>query len=328
MVHQMREKDEIMKVMSIPRIIWIALLLFVVAPGGVLAAFTSEKVLEDEERAVFFVSYQRGKATRGGLLDTEKKARRKLEKRSEELCAERGYSYMKFPSLAEIALDEELRAIWDVAVGDQEKNSTATSGNMWSGTVTAHKSRDLLLLSRKPHSGWLRCGYGPPSPSPAASAGSSPAPPRPSTPTTSVGESPTSEPADAPSNSSGTTSPSPQVGSSLPQLTVKTSAQKIRDDIWLISASAEVREGQRVDADALFKTALAEVCEKTRQTSYRRLGPVDIAQDEAVRAVWAVLGAAYGQPVEKELGAGNVEVTSHEIVEFGDSKEAEPCLRD
>lgn len=284
------------------RIAEAAAILLLISPGAALAAFTFEKVLEDEEHAVFFVSYQRGKATRGGLLDTEKNARRKLEKRSEELCAEQGYSYLKFPSLAEIALDQELRAIWEVAVGDQEKNSTATSGNVWSGTVTAHKSRDLLLLSRKPKSGWQRCGSGPASaPSPTSATPSSP-------PSLAV-----------------KASSDPKEASLAVPLTVKTNTQRIREDVWLISASVEILDGQRVPADRVFETAVAEVCRKMSQSSYRRLSPVDIAQDDAVRAVWSVLGAAYGQPVEKEIAPGTVEATLHEIVEFGDSNVGEPC---
>ncbi len=121
------------------------------------AAFNAELVDEEEGQAIYFVSYQRGKMLRGGLADTEKKAREKLERKSHEFCLEQGYTYLRFPTLGEIARDEELSAVWKLAAGGEEKNSSETSGNRWSGTATAHKSRDLLLLVKEEKEGYIKC---------------------------------------------------------------------------------------------------------------------------------------------------------------------------
>ena len=129
------------------------LVFFVLTATIASAAFLAEKVDED----IYFVSYERGKMTRGGLLDTSKKARRKLEGRSHEFCLEEGYKYLKFPTLGEIARDEILRTVWSLAAGDESKDSSSMSGDVWSGTTTTHKSRDLLLLSHEEQEGFVMC---------------------------------------------------------------------------------------------------------------------------------------------------------------------------
>ncbi|MGB5162651.1 MAG: hypothetical protein WBP10_05860 [Thermoanaerobaculia bacterium] len=117
------------------------------------AAFLSEEV----DEGIYFVSYERGKMTRGGVLDTSKKARRKLENRSHEFCLEEGFKYLKFPTIGEISRDENLRMIWSIAAGDDSKDSSSMSGDLWSGTTSTHKSRDLLLLAHEEQDGFEKC---------------------------------------------------------------------------------------------------------------------------------------------------------------------------
>ncbi len=129
------------------------LALFALLAVPVLAAFLAEKI----DEGIYFVSYERGKLTSGGMLDTAKKARKKITKRSHKFCLEEGYKYLKFPTLGEIVKDEELRAVWQIAAGDEELDSSETSGNVWQGTVRTHKARRLLLLSKEPQEGYEKC---------------------------------------------------------------------------------------------------------------------------------------------------------------------------
>jgi len=117
------------------------------------AAYLAEKV----DEGVYFVSYERGKITRGGILDTSNKARKKLVNRSHQFCLDEGYNYLKFPTVGEISRDENLRMIWRIAVGDESKDTSSLSGNIWAGTTSTHKSRDLLLLSPEEQEGFEKC---------------------------------------------------------------------------------------------------------------------------------------------------------------------------
>ena len=94
---------------------------------------------------------------RNGILDTSNKARKKLVNRSHQFCLDEGYDYLKFPTVGEISRDENLRMIWRIAVGDESKDTSSLSGNIWAGTTSTHKSRDLLLLSPEEQEGFEKC---------------------------------------------------------------------------------------------------------------------------------------------------------------------------
>lgn len=126
-------------------------LVCLVAPA--YAGFIAERIEED----VYFVSYERGRWTSGTVLDTVKKAQRKLEKGSHRLCLERGFSFMRILTTAEIAKDDELRAAWELWVGDEPADMFQISGGDESLVSKAHKSRRVLVLSREMQDGFSEC---------------------------------------------------------------------------------------------------------------------------------------------------------------------------
>ncbi len=135
---------------------WItAVLLWTTLGGAVPAAagFLAEKV--DDE--VYFVSYQRGQVLRGNVLfDREKKVQKRLVNKSHQFCLEEGYSYLKFPTLGEIAADDRLSRIWELGAGDESMNTSQVAGGELS-LSHVHKSRRLLLLSGTPGQGFEAC---------------------------------------------------------------------------------------------------------------------------------------------------------------------------
>jgi len=126
-------------------------LVCLVAPA--LAGFNAEK-LEDD---VYFVSYERGRWTSGSVLDTAKKAQRKLEKASHRLCLEQGFTFMRILTTAEIAENDKLRIAWELWVGDEPADSFQVSGGDDSLVSKTHKSRRVLVLSREMTEGFRAC---------------------------------------------------------------------------------------------------------------------------------------------------------------------------
>ena len=138
------------------------------------AGFLAEKV----DEGVYFVSYQRAQILRGSLIwDTEKKVQRRLERKVNEFCVAQGYTGYRIPTLGEIARDDALRAIWQLAVGDEARNTSDNEGGggVYGDLRHVHKSRRLVLLSTEPGPEWLPCHAEPTSPeanrAAAASAG-------------------------------------------------------------------------------------------------------------------------------------------------------------
>lgn len=121
--------------------------------GPASAGFLAEKV----DEGVYFVSYQRGQFLRGNILfDREKKVLKRLVRKSHVFCLEEGYSYLKFPTLGEIAQDDYLRAVWSLGAGDSAQNTSQVEGGDLS-LNHVHKSRKLLLLSAGPAAGFEFC---------------------------------------------------------------------------------------------------------------------------------------------------------------------------
>lgn len=133
------------------RSVFFLLMVCLVAPA--YAGFRAEKI----EEGVYFVSYERGRWTTGTVLDTASKAVRKLQKKSHGLCLDEGYSYMRFATLVEIAEDEALSGVWDVAVGDQPADSFQSSGGDHGLPAKVHKSSRILFLSDSPAEGFEPC---------------------------------------------------------------------------------------------------------------------------------------------------------------------------
>jgi len=117
------------------------------------AGFAAEKIQDD----VYFVSYERGRWTSGSVLDTARKAQRKLEKGCHRLCLEQGYGFMRILTTVEIAEDEGLRAAWELWVGDEPADASQISGGDDSLVSKAHKSRRVLVLSREMQDGFRAC---------------------------------------------------------------------------------------------------------------------------------------------------------------------------
>lgn len=117
------------------------------------AGFLAEKI----DEGIYFVSYQRGQLLRGEVLfDTEKRVIKRIEKKSHKFCLDEGYGYLKFPTLAEIAKDETLRTVWQIAAGDESQNTSEVEGDLY-GLKYTHKSRRILLLSRIPEEDFAAC---------------------------------------------------------------------------------------------------------------------------------------------------------------------------
>ncbi|MEJ2086162.1 MAG: hypothetical protein P8Y44_10860 [Acidobacteriota bacterium] len=119
-------------------------LLVAVAPAH--AGLLVEEIGDD----TFFVSYERGRWTSATILDTAAKARRKLEKLSHRYCLEEGYGYVRFLSLAEISRDEDLRAVWEMAAGDEASDSYQIAGDDPLFINKAHKTRRIVRFSTEP----------------------------------------------------------------------------------------------------------------------------------------------------------------------------------
>jgi len=133
----------------------VALAMMVMVLGSVpaVAGFLAEKA----DEGVYFVSYQRGQILRGSILfDREKKVEKRLALKSHAFCLESGYSYLKFPTLGEIAADEHLRAIWELGAGDESMNTSQVVTDELS-LSHVHKSRRLLVLASEPGDGFEAC---------------------------------------------------------------------------------------------------------------------------------------------------------------------------
>ena len=118
------------------------------------AGFMAEKI----DQGVYLVSYERGRWTSGSVLDTARKAQRKLFRKSQEFCRQEGYAFMRLPTLAEIGEDQELRTAWQVFAGDEAADSFQTSGGSWGDSYSkTHKSRRVLLLSTDGLAGFEPC---------------------------------------------------------------------------------------------------------------------------------------------------------------------------
>ena len=117
------------------------------------AGFLAEKV----DDSIFFVSYQRGQVLRGNVLfDREKKVQKRLVLKAHAFCLEEGFSYLKFPTLGEIATDDNLRAIWELGAGDESLNTSQPVGTLYA-VDHVHKTRRLLLLETSPGEGFEAC---------------------------------------------------------------------------------------------------------------------------------------------------------------------------
>jgi len=82
----------------------------------------------------------------------------RLEKKVNLFCLEEGYAYYRFPTLGEIARNEELRAVWELVAGDEALNTSDNVGGfLYGGVEHVHKSRRMLLLSESPSEGWEAC---------------------------------------------------------------------------------------------------------------------------------------------------------------------------
>ncbi len=88
----------------------IALLTTLLALGPLTAwaGYEYEKIAD----GYFVVSYELGKWTRGGILDTQGRVDAKLIKNTRKLCRESNYQYHRFLLLEEVARDEDLRTAW------------------------------------------------------------------------------------------------------------------------------------------------------------------------------------------------------------------------
>ena len=110
-----------------------------------------------------------------------------------------------------------------------------------------------------------------------------------------------------------------------PPPTVTTEAQRIREGVWLLTATAEVAASARPTDEEILRTSLADVCARTGSIGFRRIGAVEIAKDEELKAVWSILGVSYGIATEQTLSDARLEVPLHEIVELGDAESLESC---
>ncbi len=130
-------------------------LLLVAFAAPAFAGFQAEQI----DDGLYFVWYERGRWTAGSVLDTARKARRKLERLSHGFCLAQGYNYMRFVTLGEISRDEELQRAWKLAIGDESADSYEISdGEGFLGLVSkTHKSARLLKLSEEYQEGWTRC---------------------------------------------------------------------------------------------------------------------------------------------------------------------------
>ena len=128
-----------------------------VALVGLVTPLSAGLLVEEIDRDIYFVSYERGRWTSATVLDTASKARRKVEKLSHRFCLEEGYSYLKFPTLGEISRDESLRAAWELAAGDEASDSFMVTGDDPFLISKAHKARRILMLSSTSGEGFEAC---------------------------------------------------------------------------------------------------------------------------------------------------------------------------
>ena len=127
------------------------MILCLVSPAW--AGLTTDEI----DEGVYLVSYERGRWTSATILDTAQKARRKVEKLSHRFCLEEGYAYLRFPTLGEISRDENLRAVWEFAAGDEPADDFEISGGDRGIVSKAHKVRRILILSELEEAGFDRC---------------------------------------------------------------------------------------------------------------------------------------------------------------------------
>jgi hypothetical protein len=132
--------------------IWLTIAIF-----GLVAPLRAGILVEEIDQDTFFVSYERGRWTSATVLDTASKARRKLEKLSHRYCLEEGYSQVRFLTLGEISRDENLRAVWEMAAGDEASDSHQITGDDPFLISKAHKSRRIVRFSVEPREGFEVC---------------------------------------------------------------------------------------------------------------------------------------------------------------------------
>ena len=118
-----------------------------------LAAFHAEEVLPD----TYFVWFERGRMLQGCLLDSGKKADKRLFVEVHDFCRDKGYTHLKLPTLGEIALDDTLSKIWNMSAGDEGQHTTSQVGGGYYGTSRHHKTQKFLLLSKEPVDGYVEC---------------------------------------------------------------------------------------------------------------------------------------------------------------------------
>ena len=129
------------------------ILAFLISGIPAFAGFLAEQV----DEGVFFVSYQRGQLLRGNVLwDREKKVQKRLVRKANVFCLDEGYTFLKFPTLGEIARDDYLRMVWELGAGDASQNTSQVEASEYS-LNHVHKTRKLLLLSELPDEGFETC---------------------------------------------------------------------------------------------------------------------------------------------------------------------------
>lgn len=122
-------------------------ILFALGLAAIVVPAHAGLLVEEIDTDTFFVSYERGRWTSATVLDTAAKARRKLEKLSHRYCLEQGYGYVRFLALGEISRDETLRAVWEMAAGDEPSDSHQISGGDPYLVNKAHKARRIVRFS-------------------------------------------------------------------------------------------------------------------------------------------------------------------------------------
>lgn len=133
---------------------WIIVLLAIV---GFVAPLSAGILMEEIDQDTYFVSYERGRWTSATVLDTASKARRKLEKLSHRWCLEQGYGFVRFLTLGEISRDENLRAVWEMAAGDEASDSHEIAGDDPWLISKAHKSRRIVMFATEARDGYEVC---------------------------------------------------------------------------------------------------------------------------------------------------------------------------
>ena len=103
----------------------------------------------------FLVSFEKSGVTRGGVLDSPKKARKKLELNIGRFCKQEGYSYFRILGIAEVGRDEDLK--WAVENSGGVGMRTEKKGNLWTGVAQRNRAQQVVLLSSEAGERLERC---------------------------------------------------------------------------------------------------------------------------------------------------------------------------